>query len=387
MVKTSKKYISTGSPALLAMMLCFGILFLALSHVHFSKAAEAKRSKKIESQEPGDIPALREISENWYESRQSIYFDIPARILIKYPEDKNDVQEIINAAWREFKRIGQVFNPYDPDSEVSEINQAGGSENICVSGDLYKTLKISQNLFTESQGHFDPTFLSIKQLWRHAEKTQTLPSEREILKTLQNTGFDNVDIDAGQTREIRLKRPGIQFDFGGIAKGYAVDRVRQVLEDSGVSDGLVQLGGEVAAFGKNDGDPWRIGIQHPKKMQAVWGVIAHEDDIRVSTSGNYRQPLIIQGHKFYHIFSPKTGKPVSEKVLGVTTIGFTESQSNALVDGAATAITVMGAADGIQFAKKLGIEALVLTQARGKGIAEHMTPGFKKFYQRQNSAQ
>ncbi|MFP4226651.1 MAG: FAD:protein FMN transferase [Desulfobacterales bacterium] len=383
MIETFRNFIITHRLAFLAIGLCLGILSYVLHRAPFSKAAETKHSGKTESQEKKDMPAVREISENWFESRDSIYFDIPARMLIKHPKNKNNVQEIINTGWQEFERIGKIFNPYDADSEVAAINQAAGSGNIRVSEDLHEALKISQVLFTESRGLFDPTFLSIKELWRHAEKTQNIPSEREILKALGQTGFEDVVIETGRTGNIRLNNPDIRFDFGGIAKGYAVDRVRSILKKNGVSRGLVQLGGEIAAFGKKDGDPWRIGIQHPQNMQGIWGIIAHEGDIRVSTSGNYRQPIMIRGHKFYHIFSPKTGKPVSEKVLGVTTIGGKKSHSNALIDGAATAITVMGAADGLQFAQKLGIEALILTRDRDKEIAEHMTPGFKKFYERQ----
>jgi len=387
MVKVPKNHLTTALLAALAMMLGFGIVFSALYHTPLSKASDTQRPKNQESQNPKDMPLVREVSENWYESRQAIYFDIPARILIKHSKTQNAAQGIIHTAWREFERIGQIFNPYDPESEVAKLNQAANAGEISVSPALYDVLTISKDLFAASHGRFDPTFLRIKQLWRHAEETQEIPSDREILKALQATGLEDVELKTGQSGKIWINNPAIRFDFGGIAKGYAVDRVRQALKESGVTQGLVQLGGEIAVFGENDGDPWRLGIQHPKNMQDIWGIIERKADIRVSTSGNYRQPLRIQGQKFYHIFSPETGKPVSERVLGVTTVGTSEAHSNALIDGAATAITVMGAAEGIQFAQKLGIEALILTQARGKGIAEHMTPGFKKYCERRQPAQ
>ncbi len=102
--------------------------------------------------------------------------------------------------------------------------------------------------------------------------------------------------------------------------------------------------------------------------------------MRVSTSGNYRQPLIIQGHAFYHIFSPKTGKPVSEKVLGVTTASFGQKKNSALLDAAATAITVLGAEKGLELAEKLHIQALVLTRGANEEIREQTTPGFSDHY-------
>lgn len=321
MVKTFRNFIITYRLALLAMVLCLGVLFYVLHRAPFSKAAETKHSKKTASQGKKDIPAVREISENWFESRESIYFDIPARILIKHPKNKNNVREIINTGWEEFERIGKIFNPYDPDSEVAAINQTASSGNIRVSGDMYEALKISKNLFIKSQGHFDPTFLSIKELWRHAEETQNIPSEREILKALGHTGFEDVLIDTGRSGNIGLNNPDIRFDFGGIAKGYAVDRVRSVLKESGVSRGLVQLGGEIAAFGKNNEDPWRIGIQHPQNMQDVWGIIAHEGGIRVSTSGNYRQPIVIRGTNFITFSAPKPGNRFQKKSWGLPPSG------------------------------------------------------------------
>ncbi len=369
--------------ALGGILLCFGIVFSVIRHSsHPNNTDTLSRTKKTVTKSI-ESPPIKKLDGDRWESKQKIYFNIPARILITSPgADEELVHRIIDKAWMEFERIGQIFNPFDPDSEVAGINQESAAGWINVSNDLYSVLKISQNLWRESNGDLDPTFLPIKQLWHRAEKKQGIPSERKILQTLQKTGFENVAIEPDVTNKIRIKSPPIHFDFGGIAKGYAVDRVRQLLNKNGISDGLVQLGGEIAAFGQNAGLPWRIGIQHPKNMVQVWGIISHPSKIRISTSGNYRQPLKIQGQSFYHIFSPQTGKPVSEKVLGVTTLSIIESHSNALLDGAATAITVMGAENGVKFAEKMDIEALILTQGHDQEIKETMTPGFSVFYRR-----
>lgn len=383
MPKLKKNYVTTAVLTIGAILLCAGIVLSALHYSSHQKGA-AKPSNGNASTE---MPSIKTLPKNWWESKQAIYFDIPARILIKLPgADEKQAKKVFYKAWREFERIGQIFNPFDPDTEVADINRQSANGWVEVSRDLYQVIKISRNLWIESNGRFDPTFLPIKQLWRHAEKTQNIPSDREILKTLQNTGLSYVALKSEASNKIRIKNPELQFDFGGIAKGYAVDQVRQLLKNSGAADGLVQLGGEVAAFGENDDAPWRIGIQHPKNMGDVWGIIRHCSGIRVSTSGNYRQPLIIRGQPFYHIFSPATGKPVPEKVLGVTTVGLSASHSNAFLDGAATAITAMGAQKGIKFAEKLGIEALILTQGRDRTINEIMTAGCREIYHGQPDA-
>ena len=371
---------ATALLALGTILLCGAAVFLIHCRLSSSKKAAALSSAHKTGTE-ASAPPIKKTADGCWESRQKIYFNIPAHILITSPDVSEKLaHRAIYRAWAEFERLGRIFNPFDSAAEVARINRNSGGGGVPVSADLYRALKISRNLWDKSNGCFDPTFLPIKRLWHHAEEIQEIPSERKILKTLRHTGFENVGIESEKRNRVRIENPPIRFDFGGIAKGYAVDQVRQLLKKNGISDGLVQLGGEVAAFGRNKGSPWRIGIEHPKKnMVQPWGVISRNGQIRVSTSGNYRQPLRIQGQTFYHIFSPETGKPVSEKVLGVTTLSVTGTRSNALLDGAATAITVMGARNGVEFADKMGIEALILTRGHDQTIRETMTPGFPDF--------
>lgn len=323
-----------------------------------------------------------EISPGWWESRQSIYYGIPARVLVYLPgASPREARSLTGKAWMEFFRIGDIFNPFDPNSELAKLNASHGTGSMAVSNDLYALLSLSALLWRESGGLFDPTTMPVNLLWREAEKEQQPPSENQIKSVLQNTGFPHVRLAGGK---LDLDNSHIEFDFGGIAKGYAVDRVRELVVKHGAAAGIIQLGGEVAAFGDNEGKPWRIGIQHPLKPEGIYGVVSHQGTLRVSTSGNYQQPIIIRGYSFYHIFSPKTGKPVPEKILGVTTLSTNPTISNALLDGAATAITVAGRTNGLALAEKLGIEALILIKGRDGAIAQAMTPGFSKFYNRPN---
>lgn len=314
----------------------------------------------------------------WWESRRLIYFNIPARILYYLPEaDRPAAKKMARTIWKEFDRIGRIFNPSDPDSELSRLNAADKTKAVPVSEDLYTVLKISGRLWHESRGAFDPTIAPLKKLWRQAVKTQKIPSNRQIQRVLRRTGFDKVRL-LDSPRSVICDAQSMVFDFGGIAKGFAVDQTSSLLRSAGISDGLVQLGGEVSAFGSNlENRPWRIGIQHPEDMDKAWGIIENRHNIMASTSGNYRQPMMIQGHAFYHIISPKTGRPVSEKILGVTTAVFeTNASSSAMLDGAATAITVLGRDQGLELAKRLNIAALILSMGTNKEIRQHLTPDF-----------
>jgi FAD:protein FMN transferase len=320
---------------------------------------------------------VENIKPGWWESSGLIYFQIPARFLFELGKAPDGTAEKISEkAWAEFERIGKTFNPFDPSSEVAMLNALHKTGKVPISSDVFDVLKISADIWTASSGHFDPSLMQIKKLWKLAEKNQQIPSEKELFETLQESGFDKVHIQNSSGPAIQVDQPGIMFDFGGIVKGYAVDRVRELLIADGVISCLVQLGGEVSTFGDNEGAPWRIGIQHPLQMERIWGVVSAHDRLNVSTSGNYMQPIIIQGRSFYHIFNPKTGKPVSEKILGVTTSSKNARVSNAVLDGSATAIAVLGGNAGLAFAQKTGIDVLILFEKKDGGIGEIHTPDF-----------
>jgi thiamine biosynthesis lipoprotein len=317
---------------------------------------------------------------NWFEESRQIYHGIPTRVLFKLSEaDENKANQIAQKAWQEFDRIGMVFNPFNPQSELSKINKTQKHTPLTCSNDIIRVLQISQILFENSQGSFDPTIWPLKMLWRKAKKSQELPTDEALEAALAHVGLEKVVIPLSLEAPLKFKQASVQFDFGGIVKGYAVDRVQTILKEQGCQAGLVQLGGEVTTFGKNDNAKWRIGLQHPMDLSAMWGVVENTGTIKVSTSGNYRQPIIIQGKAYYHIFSPHTGKPVSEKVLGVSTVGLRDNVDSALLDGAATAIVVLGVQKGLKLAQQLDIECLILIEEAGV-IKEITTPGFTNFY-------
>ena len=330
-------------------------------------------------------PALINNGAGWWDSSGMIYHGIPARILFFLSPTGNRQPDGINvAAWQEFERIGRIFNPFDPASEIARLNDTSRTRRppmqLNVSQDVYKVMLVSRDIWSQSHGNFDPTLWSVKRLWQDAEKNQQVPSKQDIDTALRSTGFGEVRLVDDIKYRIRIETHPVMFDFGGIVKGYAVDQVRRVLLDKGVTAGLVQLGGEITTFGNNRDGPWRIGIQHPIQMDKVWGVIAAQGSLRVSTSGNYRQEIRIRDQSFYHIFNPQTGMPVSEKVLGVTTACMGENTSNARLDGIATAITVMGPSAGLKLAEKIGVEALIVYETDGGAIGELKTKGLSSHY-------
>jgi thiamine biosynthesis lipoprotein len=327
---------------------------------------------------------------DWWETRRYVYDGIPAWIRFHLPEGEHSAaQALADRIWKEFKRIGAIFNDFDPTSEVSRLNRASrgnaDSRTLPVSVDLYRVIETSNRLFAESGGGFDPTVRPIRRLWRDAARSGRPPSDAEIDWVLKRVGLARLraaTADDG-ARTVTLPESGVELDFGAIAKGHAVDRVEELLRGRGVPAALVVLGGDVCAFGDNDGEPWRIGIQHPREEGALWSSIAVPGKVRASTSGNYRQPLRIADKVYYHIFDPRTGRPVSTRVESVTTLDMAGRQSNALLDGAATAVAVLGPSAGLELARRLGIDALILVSAKDGAVEEVMTDGFRALLRRE----
>jgi FAD:protein FMN transferase len=325
-----------------------------------------------------------EVESGWFEEERAIYHEIPARLLFRLPEaERGRAAEIGCKAWSEFERLGVTFNAFSPNSELTRLNQKGGTECRAVSTDLFEVLQLSRLVWSKSDRRFDPTVFPLKELWRTAVASQKVPDQTAIQTVLSRVGFEKVQF-CQAPRSVRFTASGVRLDFGGIAKGYAVDRVRHLLQNERVGSALVQLGGEIACFGSPMGERWRLGIQHPVETSELWGTIAQRDCLRVSTSGNYRQPLMIGNQAYYHIFDPTTGLPAADRVLGVTTVDPWCKVDNSVLDAAATATTVLGVNAGLELAGRLGIEALILSQGQGDRISEKASRGFTKFYERRD---
>lgn len=337
----------------------------------------------------GDTAAVEQLRPQWWETRRAIYYEIPARVLFHLPGgDRAQALSIAEAVWSEFDRIGGIFNSFDSKSEVGRLNDSArsGESSVAISPDMLEVLCLSRRLWEASGGRFDPTVWPLKELWSEAARTGREPSQDQLDRALRRTGLAKLSVPRADDREVDLPAVALRLDFGGIAKGYAVDCVEKLLRSRGVADGLVQLGGEVSAFGENARKAWRVGVQHPLDVQALWGAISSAGPLRVSTSGNYRQPLQIAGKTYYHIFDPRDGRPVSTRVLGVTTADFSGRASSALLDGAATALTVMGAEAGLVFARQLGVEALILLAGDDGDVRELMTEPLRNHFERMAGA-
>lgn len=232
-----------------------------------------------------------------------------------------NAKEAISDMENEIKRLDEKFSPSKVFSEDEEteylINTADAISNI-------------------TDGAFDIRLRSLSEIWGFYDKEYKIPKDEEIKTALEKKAYD----------------------FGGIAKGYAGDRLAKICEENGIDSGILSLGGNVVAIGENpNGKVWKVGIANPKEPSEYIGYVEVIDKA-VVTSGDYQRYFEQNGKKYHHILNPKTGYPAQNGLSSVTII----SDSSILADCLSTAFFVSGKDTVFKLYNELDFEALLITQ-------------------------
>ncbi len=348
----------------------FFLMFVLLVSL-FSSGCEKKK------------PAPTEAESGWLERNTLVFHGIPARMLVETPNKKART-EAQTAFDETFEAVEKVFSAFSKDSEIGRLNTSTEDSAVPISGDLFRALEISRDIHDRTEGAYDPTVWPLKRLWSRAKKNQKLPEKDVLSAALERVGMDRLKFFRNKEKEPMLQKlSGVSLDFGGMAKGLVVDRISERLKRAGIENGLVQCGGEIRSWGKNNnGKPWHIGVQHPLEENKLYGTVQADGDISLSTSGNYRQPIEIGDVTYYHIFDPKSGQPVSTDVLGVTVLIRGRDDGNARADALATAMAVMGPEKGLQAAKAAGAEVLFILKGADEKSPTRpvMSAGFEQVF-------
>lgn len=324
----------------------------------------------------------------WIEQNFSVFNGIPARVLLGLPkaqatpEKQDELKKSIDAI---FADIDKRFNAYNPQSDLGRLNaslQPAVTVDAGFGRELREVWDVARDVAQASDGAFDPTIWPFKKLWQDAQKTQVLPSALQLAQAAKTVGYQKIVLSA----ETQVERPiGTMLDLGGVVKGYGVDRIVKMLREKGISNGLVQIGGEIRVFGVPESGVWRLGVQDPLDMNKLFGVIAPKGEASVSTSGNYRQPIEIGGTTYYHIFNPQTGQPISTELLGVTVLySGSSTLPNTFADAFTKTLAVGGVEKGMALAKQKGVEVLVILRGATPGSAPRVvqSEGFMRVFTR-----
>ena len=212
------------------------------------------------------------------------------------------------AAIADVHRIEAKYSRYTGDSVTTAINRAAGGEMVAIDDETAALLRYADQCWRISEGAFDVTSGVLRRAWRFHERPPRVPSQPEVEAVRALVGWDRVE---WSEHGVRLPVAGMEIDFGGIGKEYAADRAAGVLAAHGVAHALVNLGGDVRAFGgQADGRPWRIGIAHPRMAKGVIGDLEITDGA-IATSGDYQRYFEVDGRRYAHILDARTGWPAA----------------------------------------------------------------------------
>lgn len=269
------------------------------------------------------------------------------------------LQSAIDAA---LSKINTSVNRYNPESEISHFNTSLDNTVFPVSDDFMRVARVSEKIYKESKGTFDPTVKRLVELWGFGDHgLETMPSKNELEDVLKHVGFEKLQLTE---KGISKKDPLTQLDFSAIAKGYGVDLVLEEVQALGYENILVEIGGDIRVKGRNGNKAWRIGIALPSDDNIRNENISESVELRemaCATSGDYQQFYIKNGERFTHLIDPKTGYPIRHEVTSVTVL----AENCMLADACATAAIVLGLDKGLEFIDSIeGVEAYFIYRDR-----------------------
>lgn len=213
-----------------------------------------------------------------------------------------------NDAFQLFQTIANQTDPYTKQGpeDLYAVNQSADQGPHKASPYL---MDILSQVRPMGNRDLDLTLGPVIQVWNAHKETKTVPSEGEIAQALAKTGPEKYTVDTA-ANTVTLA-PGTQLDLGAVAKGYAVEQTADLLSrDKRVKTALINAGGNIKVLGtKEDGSPWKIGVQDPRNPQKIIGTLAVKDGTAIATSGDYQRYYEVDGKRYHHILDPKTGWP------------------------------------------------------------------------------
>jgi thiamine biosynthesis lipoprotein len=289
--------------------------------------------------------------------------------IVLYASDETAAKRASRAAFRRVAELNAIMSDYQQDSELMRLCRKAGGRSAPVGPDLFAVLARAAEISRITDGNFDVTVGPVVRLWRRARRSQLLPDTQELAAARALVDFRLVTLDpVGRT--VRLGKPGMVLDLGGIAKGYAAEAAQTVLKQHGITRALVAAGGDIALSAPPPGKPgWEIGITAaPGETGEGPTLILH--DCGVSTSGDAEQYVEIGGKRYSHIVDPRTGLGLTES-WQVTVIAPDATTS----DGMTKVLCVLGPERGLKAIAGLAVSARLVRVLDGKR-EEHRSPAF-----------
>ncbi|MEX0288439.1 MAG: FAD:protein FMN transferase [Flavobacteriaceae bacterium] len=288
-------------------------------------------------------------------------------------QEELDYQKEIDSV---FEVVNRSMSTYIPDSDISRINN--GDTTVRVDQMFREVFELSKEVHDQTDGYFDPTVGVLVNAWGFGPGEQITLDSTKVDSLLNYVGFSKVSLS--EDNRVMKKSHQIRFDFNAVAKGYAIDRLAVMLDKKGISDYLVEVGGEIVAKGENSlkGKPWSVGIEDPQKAEdRNLKATLNLKNRALASSGNYRKFRIdpATGIKYVHTVDPKTGFTKNSNILGVNILAKTCARADAF----ATAFMAMDLeASMAVLEQQKDLDAYIIYLDEKGEAQEYITPGFSQ---------
>lgn len=270
--------------------------------------------------------------------------------------DSRNAETLQEEIFTEMERLESIFSRSLQDSDISHINRQAGLEPAAVSSEVIDVALQAYKYALLSDGAFDPTIAPLIDLWGFLGQSYRVPLAAEIEEALPLVDYRLLEIDSDQST-VSLPRDDMALELGGIAKGYIVDRLLEMLQKAGIRHAYINAGGDIGLIGsKPDGSPWLIGVTHPRKDNRIIAVLPVTGGA-VVTSGDYERIFTKDEINYHHILDPENGMPARD-LASVTIVAPTVIEADAL----STAVFVLGPVKGMALIENLPeVEGILIT--------------------------
>ncbi|MEP1330024.1 FAD:protein FMN transferase [Pseudophaeobacter sp.] len=257
--------------------------------------------------------------------------------------------------------VNARMSNWDPTSEISRFNTADTTDPVEISPELATVMTAASEIHDKSLGLFDVTLGPLIEIWGFGARTpdSPVPSDAAIAAAMEVVGQNKILTLTTNPTALRKSLPETSVYLAAIAKGYGVDRLATVLQAAGITDYMVEIGGDLVTSGQNpSGENWRIGIERPDAASQTVEEIVDLSNLGMATSGDYRNYFEQDGIRYSHIIDAGTGRPITHGTASVTVL----APNAMMADGWATALLVLGQERGLAIAEKEGLAVLFIAR-------------------------
>jgi thiamine biosynthesis lipoprotein len=276
-------------------------------------------------------------------------------------EDPARGRELCAKVFAEFDRLHRLLHPWQP-GPMADLNAAiaAGKQNVATDPEIARMIEAASAASVKSEHLFNPAIGKLVALWGfHTDTPPKLIPPAPELEAIVKAQPRMTDLVVEGDRVTSRNRQ-VQLDFGGYAKGYALDRAEQLLRAEGVKSALINIGGNVLAIGSKGSEPWRIGIQDPRRPSSIATLELHDGEA-IGTSGDYQRYFELDGKRYSHLIDPRSGEPV-QGMASVTVLYAKQPGAGTLSDWTSKPLFVAGADGWQEAARKIGVtQTLVIT--------------------------